>query len=292
MAMNKDSFPNDSEKTDEIKTESEISFFTRSGSSPTTQNESSSQSTAAPALKIRTINCAIQGCNSKYEITAPFSKVRYVCSHHGRKDQLAAAGRVFDADNDEKDIVVRFQNHQFDRSLRRSTTPLGTSHVQRQGRPTGEGDESTELLLNKVAQSLPKRFRVQTATNYEGPRPETPDWLKTRDLISFIINRLNEEERHNLLHHKIARWAAVDYVILVEYYLRYTTDEEIFEKYNSHLQAEAEGKRRWTSSVNALKNRRLRLVKEGDAMFGKKWSPLKGHWSSSDDAVEFVTVSH
>jgi RNA polymerase sigma factor (sigma-70 family) len=40
MAMNKDSFPNDGSKTEGIVTESEISFFTKSGSSPTTANGS------------------------------------------------------------------------------------------------------------------------------------------------------------------------------------------------------------------------------------------------------------
>jgi hypothetical protein len=225
--------------------------------------------TPATALRAKSIDCAIAGCNSKFETTKPAStQVRYLCSHHSRKEHVAAVGRVFDSDTDEQDRGVRFQKYQFDKSLRRSKRPVGTGHIHRQGNPTNEGDESTELLLNKIAQSLPKRFNVQTATNYESHRPESPAWVKAKDLlVTFIKSWLGTRECQDLEQEKVPLWAALDYVILTEYYLQYSTDEDIYEKYEHRLREEAGGKKRWTSSVNALKNRRLRLVKEGNAMF-------------------------
>jgi hypothetical protein len=215
--------------------------------------------------------CAVKGCGSKFETIQPLAEgARYVCSHHSLKKHLASIGRVLDPEKDIQGRDIRFQKHQFDKSLRRSVRPFGTSHIHRQGSPTGEGDESTEQLLQTIVQSLPKFFSIRTVTDYQSIRPETPGWVKTRDLISFVLNRLDEQESEELLRHKIPLWAALDHVILTEYYLQYRTDEEIFEQYQDRLKEEAAGKKRWTRSVNALKNRRLRLVAKGDAMFGTK----------------------
>jgi hypothetical protein len=215
------------------------------------------------------IECAIAGCNSNFETTEPvLPQARFLCRHHSREDQVTSAGRSYAPDRDEQDTALRFQERQFDKSLRGSKKPFGTSHIHRRGNRTKEGDESTELLLKNFAQSLPRRFSVQTVTNYESSRHDFPDWVKS-DLVSFIINRLDTRERNDLLRRKVPLWAALDHAILVEYYLLYTPDEEILDKYRFCLQSEAAGKKRWTSSVNALKNRRLRLVKEGNAMFGE-----------------------
>jgi hypothetical protein len=180
-----------------------------------------------------------------------------VCSHHVREEQLAAIGRVFDFETDEQDKEVRFQDCQFDKGL------------SRQGNSTNQEDESTKPLFNTIAQSLPKRFNVQTVTNYQGPRPDCPAWVKAQNLlVTFIKSRLGTRECQDLPKQKVPLWAALDYVILSEYYLHYRTDEDIYEEYEHRLREEAAGKKRWTSSVNALKNRRFRLVKQGDAMFG------------------------
>jgi hypothetical protein len=67
-----------------------------------------------------TAKCIVEGCESSYETSLPTSAdFRYVCSKHDRKTQVSAI-RTYDKAKDEADKDVKFQRHQFDKSLARS----------------------------------------------------------------------------------------------------------------------------------------------------------------------------
>lgn len=64
------------------------------------------------------IKCSVESCAATFESDVPLSpKATYTCRAHTRPSK------------DEE----RFQKHQFDPDLRRSGSPIGTSHIHNQG---------------------------------------------------------------------------------------------------------------------------------------------------------------
>ena len=57
----------------------------------------------------------------------------FICKDHPREVQVQAAGRKYSPETDEADKEIHFQNHQFDKDLRRSGRAEGTDHVLHQG---------------------------------------------------------------------------------------------------------------------------------------------------------------
>lgn len=77
------------------------------------------------------VQCAVEGCASVYasdETAAP--NVKYVCSHHTRKEQMAVVGRTYNAAVDNKDQETRFQERSFDKQLdgKKSKANRGYTH--------------------------------------------------------------------------------------------------------------------------------------------------------------------
>jgi hypothetical protein len=65
-----------------------------------------------------TIKCAGEGCPATIQTPEELSpNARYTCREHTKR-------------NEDK---VRFQTHQFDKGLKRSAHPVGTTHIKRQG---------------------------------------------------------------------------------------------------------------------------------------------------------------
>lgn len=79
------------------------------------------------------IKCYMYGCEEVFTTTEPVAAgARFICRHHPRQDQVKAV-REYDPKKDEADRDVRFQSVQFDKDMKRSSKPMGTSHIQRQG---------------------------------------------------------------------------------------------------------------------------------------------------------------
>lgn len=76
-----------------------------------------------------TIKCSTEGCTAVFETTDAVSpKATYSCKLHTPRS---------------KSNKVRFQQHQFDKDLRRSRTPMGTSHLHNQGSDIITADDFT-----------------------------------------------------------------------------------------------------------------------------------------------------
>ena len=78
---------------------------------------------------ISEILCAVPGCGNKFKTGEPVSpRVRFICKHHPRSEQVAAAGREYNPETDNQDLKVHFQEHAFDKELDGSHSPSGTEN--------------------------------------------------------------------------------------------------------------------------------------------------------------------
>ena len=67
-----------------------------------------------------TIRCSISGCSTQFDTIEPVAaNARFICKNHKRAEQLKAVGRKYSSKLDEKDRDVHFQDHQFDKDMRR-----------------------------------------------------------------------------------------------------------------------------------------------------------------------------
>jgi hypothetical protein len=150
---------------------------------------------------------------------------------------------------------------------KRSATRMKTAHTRWH---TNRGIFKPECVLcpgNSVAKIL---------RDLIGPRSDTPFWVIT-SLSKFILSRVKEVNKDD--NQELPLRATLDYRILRDYYLNQCTDEEIFDEYKIKLREDRRRTRRttksfawstrWTSTADALKGRRLRLVKEGNLTFGR-----------------------
>lgn len=75
---------------------------------------------------------------------------RFICKDHPREVQVQAAGRKYNPVTDEADKVVHFQDHQFDKDLRRSGKPEGTDHIANQGSDVATSDELQKMYPKEL----------------------------------------------------------------------------------------------------------------------------------------------
>jgi hypothetical protein len=154
-----------------------------------------------------------------------------------------------------------FQEHGFDSGLG-GTDPKQFTGSHTDGGHDPNGATERESPLAQAAQAMGKGFVVMTAHDLiAAPRVSTPHWIRDRSLFKQFMDGLDEETRK------------LDIVILAEFYINRRTDPEIFALYEEEHRLKFEygnppRKTRWTSTVNALKNRRTRLIDKGDALFG------------------------
>lgn len=79
------------------------------------------------------IKCKVDGCDAVFETKEPLAlNATFVCRKHAGVDTKN---------------TVYFQNEQFDKDLRRSGKPVGTSHIHRQGNDTDELARQQEIEL-------------------------------------------------------------------------------------------------------------------------------------------------
>jgi hypothetical protein len=97
-----------------------------------------------------TIQCKVEEkgvrCSTTIEVNEPVSDdVSFTCRNHPRAVQARANQRIYDPTHDEADQQVHFQDVQFDPDLRRSSKPIGTSHIEHQGNA-----KRTDLIFGKM----------------------------------------------------------------------------------------------------------------------------------------------
>ena len=86
------------------------------------------------------MKCQVKGCKSEFKTVG-----RYICSKHTRKEQWKALDRQPDDRKDTLDINVHFQDHQFDKDLKRGRRPVDTDHIARQGSEIDDQQEKLDL---------------------------------------------------------------------------------------------------------------------------------------------------
>jgi hypothetical protein len=84
---------------------------------------------------MNSIPCKVKGCTNVHQTEEAVSpNASFICKEHPREVQVEAAGRKYNPETDEADRDVHFQDHQFDKDLRRSTkVPDEVAHIEYQG---------------------------------------------------------------------------------------------------------------------------------------------------------------
>ena len=164
---------------------------------------------------------------------------------------------------------ARFQEHAHDHTLR-GRAPVSTDHIH-----TGGG--ISKAVQDVTGVSVGKNSSIQVEEHHVC-RPDTPDWIRDpNQLDEFFSRRFKAGGYENAglndtwdIEHKL------DHAILTEHYLKNYTDELIFDGHKNDFLKERRLLRRsvrWTSSPDAVKQRRLRLEAEREAFFNpKKWT--------------------
>jgi hypothetical protein len=152
-----------------------------------------------------------------------------------------------------------FQDSTFDPDLGKGRNPHAFAGERRE---KVDCPSPAQLRLNEVAQAFNgSGFTVGKMRESDtAARRKTPWWFRDQAALKEFIKHIGSGRPRNSV--------ALDYVILEDYFLLRLSDEDIFLRYRTELQQATAGKR-WTSSVNALKNRRIRLIQRGEELFGK-----------------------
>ena len=99
----------------------------------------------SPNRKAQMIKCQVEGCNIAIDNSALSLNARYICPHHTRREQWKALERQPDERKDNSDKDIHFQDHQFDKDLKRGRRPIDTNHIQRQGSEIDDQQEKLDL---------------------------------------------------------------------------------------------------------------------------------------------------
>jgi hypothetical protein len=125
-------------------------------------------------------------------------------------------------------------------------------------------------------------FRIEKTADVS--RADTPDWIRNPKLLDEYFERRSDLKSG----FKITR--ALDRFILEDYFLFNHTDEIIFETHESSFDEERQvlgRKSRWTSSPDAVKHRRERLLRDRERFY----EPPKIWTSSSWRGILVSTAS-
>jgi hypothetical protein len=177
---------------------------------------------------------------------------------------------------------THFQGHSNERGATfRRRAPDGTKHIEDRAASVSKAVQDI-TGVSSIAASKNSGISIE---QHHVCRPDTPEWIRDDgQLAEFFRRQLEDAGKHGA-------WEltyGLDRAILVEHYLQNLTDEMIFEDHEEDFRRERDllgRKQRWTSTVDAVKHRRLRLEAERKALFNpKKWT--KNSWRG------IVTVSN
>jgi hypothetical protein len=191
----------------------------------------------------------------------------------------------FDPERSYRETLVRFQQHAFDPKLRgvdpRKAYDKRWDSLSSEIRPTGpssrEGDSYQTSQINPDDPGLGLRMVV---IREEGMRARIPWWIEDdhafEEFLLHLVNQDKSGDEYRILKgRELRRAAGLDFNVLYEFYFSSHEDCEIFDRHEEEFKRE-KGRQRITSSIDALKKRRQRLVETGNAMFGKDSRPIEG----------------
>ena len=173
-----------------------------------------------------------------------------------------------------------FQEHAHERI--RGRRPVGTEHIHVAG-----GISTAVQDITGVSVGTGNNSGIQVEEHHVC-RPDTPEWIRDPEqFAAFFRQRLKSQGGYETFGFTYGldrdKWEltyALDRAILAEHYLKNYTDELIFDGHVESFQKERRNLGhavRWTSSADALKQRRLRLENEREALFNPKtWT--KASW--------------
>ena len=177
----------------------------------------------------------------------------------------------------ESEPSPHFQEHAHERGATfRGRIPVGTDHIH-----TAGGISKAVQAITGVSGGKNSGISVE---EHHVCRPDTPDWIRDpKQLDEFFSKRLEPQGgsstwgmTHGLDFDKHGLTYGLDRAILVEHYLKNYTDKLIFDGNKDSFEKERRllgRKERWTSSPEAVKQRRLHLENEREAIFNpKKWT--------------------
>lgn len=110
-----------------------------------------------------------------------------------------------------------------------------------------------------------------------GPREDAPWWVLDQDKFAEFLEHLRDErepvklidsESGQRIPTESVLAVALDQIILREFYLLGSEDQDIFTDYGDEF-AREQARQRRTQSVAAVKKRRQRLVHQGNAIYGE-----------------------
>jgi hypothetical protein len=162
-----------------------------------------------------------------------------------------------------------FQTVAFDPYLGAGSNPHADlmefgEHTEETGDPEKDRENGVSTI-GEVCQALGKEGFVVRQMKGQKVRPCAPAWIRT-SLSEFILGRVDQDHR---TIETLPFWALIDFLILQQHYLSYRSDEDIFYM-NWELFKKDKTGTRWTSSTNAVKLRRIKLLKQGNELYADK----------------------
>jgi hypothetical protein len=164
---------------------------------------------------------------------------------------------------------LRFQSAQHDAEKFPAKRPVGTQHIGKKS--TGFArvvQDTTGVTSGEMANIGLSVFQAGITS-----RLDTPEWVRDpKQLDEFFSKRLKAQggsETWGMTHGlDFDTWSltyGLDRLILQDYFLANHTDEQIFEEHEKRFAEERRAldhKLRWTSSADAVKHRRERLLRD------------------------------
>jgi hypothetical protein len=165
----------------------------------------------------------------------------------------------------------RFQSAQHDADNFGAKRPVGTQHI-----PHGAtGFSKVVQDITGVTAGDLKNSGISTFDTGEVLRADTPNWIRDPKMLDEYFERRSDLRSG----FKITR--ALDRFILEDYFLSNHTDEIIFQEHESSFDEERRvlgRKSRWTSSQDAVKHRRERLLRDRERFYEPPKTWTRSSW--------------
>jgi hypothetical protein len=163
----------------------------------------------------------------------------------------------------------RFQSTHHDPDNFRASQPVATRHIQH----AKTGFAKVVQDITGVNSGELKNVGLSVFQAGSVSRTDTPDWIKDPSLIDEYFERRLQQKTHG--EFLISR--ELDRLILTDYFLSNHTDEIIFRDHETNFKKERRklGRvERWTSSPDAVKHRRDRLLRDRERLYEppKPWT--------------------
>jgi hypothetical protein len=193
-----------------------------------------------------------------------------------RKTEERRLAGLPDPEAGAEEVGQRFQDYAFSKNSQLRKTYDSEFELVK----IGNGD-GTLNQITKVFGDDREGHSVQNIPGYRGFkfRRGTPWWLRNESAFNEFLRLLISEQvgfdrsgdLGKICGRELQKLAGLDCAILRDFYCFRAEDTKIFEQYETdfrseHLEESSE-QSRWTSSPEAVKMRRIRLIERGDDLF-------------------------